>query len=654
MSPPPLDPVSELVAVRSHLYPYGVTEQYPNMVTSAGKVLSNTAHAYAECSNRGYCNRGSGTCECLYGFEGSDCGRMSCPAFNGEVCSGHGVCSSARELANLDNNIKYELWDRHFSHGCQCDAGYYGPDCSLRRCPIGYDPIYAASLSRGSRRYPAWTYTLHVPTATAGISGAYAIDFHDVYGEDWRTRALQHDATCDDVISALEDLPNNAVPEGSVRCVKTEWGAFQDLSPIMLPAATSFYGVKYSVSMTMNPGVLKQISVNRHLDDSRPTLFSTKAGSPMGTFVYPESGVAGETIDHFNDRCFGVLFKLRALTVVSGQWTVLHDLNQIETIRLKRCLHLSGGGKNNAMLTDFFQDEEFQWEAGTAERPHLVRIVPLYGVPEQSSLFQLFAGPRRSVSNESSAGRKPDDSTEYRYDFPGFLAALIYDSESEQFRLYNRFDANTMGGGNLDVQYAIQTTEGELVLSADKVRIVTSSAVKFREVDKLPTVGLYDRYAFGVASNSSRSPYYVLPFVDCETFFADNKAYTKAQQAALRLDVHCIEKGDTVMFFDTTPLRVNPAQLVSYRVDRISRLKRDKKVNIVEIKLNMGMTSNWDEGGTSEARAYIFRPIVSGEGTYTYVAECASRGHCNTETGVCDCFTGYGGVSCSDQSHIIS
>lgn len=43
------------------VYPYGTTEQYPDMVDSDGNVLTNSAHEYRECSNKGVCDRQSGT-----------------------------------------------------------------------------------------------------------------------------------------------------------------------------------------------------------------------------------------------------------------------------------------------------------------------------------------------------------------------------------------------------------------------------------------------------------------------------------------------------------------------------------------------------------------------------------------------------------------
>jgi hypothetical protein len=83
---------------------------------------------------------------------------MSCPSGTrnddlNRVCSGHGRCMSMSELAlwsssNGDaTDYKYgndandaSTWDGQRIHGCQCDTGYTGYDCSLTLCPIGDDP----------------------------------------------------------------------------------------------------------------------------------------------------------------------------------------------------------------------------------------------------------------------------------------------------------------------------------------------------------------------------------------------------------------------------------------------------------------------------------------------------------------------------------
>lgn len=151
---------NQLVLEDSTVYPYGTTEGFPLVADTAGVVIDNAAHDYAECSNKGLCDRKTGECECLPGYDGHACQRASCPTdaktvnpgsgidgtsnkafksfMTGSVfignsrvstiplknqCSGHGTCMPIEQLAFLDNNNKYDLWDKDMSMGCKCDHG---------------------------------------------------------------------------------------------------------------------------------------------------------------------------------------------------------------------------------------------------------------------------------------------------------------------------------------------------------------------------------------------------------------------------------------------------------------------------------------------------------------------------------------------------
>jgi hypothetical protein len=158
---------TDTVIKGSNMFPYGATEQFPDTDEEEG-------HFYMECSNKGLCDRSSGTCECFPGYEGSACQRASCP----NDCSGHGTCETIKELAedkedgDLDagaygergyaqytagmgdlsaiGSLKYELWDKTLTMGCKCDPGFTGPDCSLKLCRYGVDPLFIPSSHRYS------------------------------------------------------------------------------------------------------------------------------------------------------------------------------------------------------------------------------------------------------------------------------------------------------------------------------------------------------------------------------------------------------------------------------------------------------------------------------------------------------------------------
>jgi hypothetical protein len=70
-------------------------------------MYNETAHKLgAECSNFGFCDRGTGVCACRDGYTGEACQRFVCPgAGGGQVCSGHGACLTSAEAPTLALNL---------------------------------------------------------------------------------------------------------------------------------------------------------------------------------------------------------------------------------------------------------------------------------------------------------------------------------------------------------------------------------------------------------------------------------------------------------------------------------------------------------------------------------------------------------------------
>lgn len=186
------------------------------------------AHYYAECGNRGICDREKGVCECDDPFTGSGCRRLGCPS----DCSGHGTCEFIEELAadGYHKRIggafgrKYTLWDEEKIMGCRCDPGFEGHNCAKRVCPKGDDPLTIDQ------------YEMVQAIEITAVAGEGFLTYHDPYGNAWVTEKFTIDAfandatTCGNVQAALRKLPNNVLNTVAVSAA-TDYNRFVRDSP---------------------------------------------------------------------------------------------------------------------------------------------------------------------------------------------------------------------------------------------------------------------------------------------------------------------------------------------------------------------------------------------------------------------------------------
>ena len=239
-----VDSPSEVVAVNSFTYPYGTSESYPNLYDSRGGVVTQSGHAYAECSNAGICNRQTGVCECEHGFEGVACQRLVCPSYSGYwygehptlgnknmPCSGHGVCRTITSIitdaqhtpqGKTSRGDAYKLWDSQMSTACVCDAGFFGGDCHMRLCKQNVDPLYQDDFSLVSygRYYFSILYTNKTASLSDGGSGHanFRLRVFDSEGQGWVTKPIRFPAKCTTIINALTELPHRLVDPSKTRC----------------------------------------------------------------------------------------------------------------------------------------------------------------------------------------------------------------------------------------------------------------------------------------------------------------------------------------------------------------------------------------------------------------------------------------------------
>lgn len=158
---------------------------------------NDVAHGWAECSNRGLCNRGTGECKCDSGNTGAACDRSICPYVSSTdptiECNGRGRCmniktfNTYREVNGEDSALVYgtdpssvATWDAELLQTCLCDNNRYvnnqyswqGLDCAQRTCPRG-DDYETATAASGS-------YQKEIQKITCiATGGTFTLSFRD-------------------------------------------------------------------------------------------------------------------------------------------------------------------------------------------------------------------------------------------------------------------------------------------------------------------------------------------------------------------------------------------------------------------------------------------------------------------------------------------
>lgn len=176
-------------------------------------------HSYTECSSKGKCDRKAGECECVPGFEGKGCKRMSC----NDGCSGHGTCERLTKHSGYTNDAT--IWDADKIQFCDCDAGWSGDSCDQRKCKTGNDPITDPTGTTTQQQTLYVRYT--VQNAASSITGAtqagsFTLTYQDWREELWQTWPIAVNTWTENTIKqALQGLPNSAIPAVDVAALAT-------------------------------------------------------------------------------------------------------------------------------------------------------------------------------------------------------------------------------------------------------------------------------------------------------------------------------------------------------------------------------------------------------------------------------------------------
>jgi len=247
---------------------------------------NNFAHnKYSTCSNMGLCDLTLGKCACRDNFYGQACEFMACGGGMTNPCSNHGRCMSMKELATWSKKNGEEMpytygmnpnegrtWDADRVHGCLCDKGYTGYDCSQKVCPTGDDPF---------------TYDQHVEvqlmTCTA-TQGTFKLTFREE-----TTAPIQWNANADEIRDALMLLPT--LVAGGVTWQKSSRNSWPIHPKVENGATTEVINyplrVYFKLDTDMPYGVIEQVKPPKYplAGDPRPWMPHFLADGHNTTFL---------------------------------------------------------------------------------------------------------------------------------------------------------------------------------------------------------------------------------------------------------------------------------------------------------------------------------------------------------------------------------
>jgi len=684
------------VVDNSFNYPYGTTEQFPQMEDSDLNVLENSAHFYMECSNKGKCDRSTGQCACYDGYDGVACQRASCPGYPNS-CSGHGVCKTIKQLATADNNNIYELWDKDKTMGCYCDQGYFGPDCSQRACKAGVDPLYLDDTS--TVKYSIFDFATLVTTKNTDETptnklfsdgqynskqGYWAIRFFDYSGEDWLTAPIVAGAECSDIIAALEDLPNNVIPPGKTFCTRAHRGVTTPTAQGAFDGNNTFdaqhpnfvngeenrnlhnhpYQIYYNMAIweAATSPLLAEIS-----PDTELSMF-TEISSPEAA----AAAAAGETTT--STELFGYIYRLKFYgnpgklpepsieVYLDGKRPSLvaastESQDGIDADLSGKVITKVWTDGQQGEFNDYFADH---CDGVTVTIDITAQKLASLTTDEMKLLKRCLGDSDFDTSNNQDVFNWDTGSVYYPHLIKltrsvttvvdgGYYAALWYDEDVEEFKLVNPF--RTPDEFETD-EYEIYTTKGTFALTSNHSQAIFSFASK----NIYMVNATYDQVA-GQEYDGD---------VSCE--IGNNNA------VKMQYIFHCVNKTDIITPLSWDTPAANPAYINLYTAERLvhtalrwdpaalfasDNIQVDADSGVVSHfmthVINTDISTNWGTKigeGVAYPVFHLYKFFPAQASTYTYVAPCSNRGICDNSAGVCSCFPGYTNDNCDTQSSL--
>jgi hypothetical protein len=627
-----------------------------------GQPYANDLRYYSECSNVGVCDRKTGLCDCMPGFTGAGCRRQICP----NQCSGHGDCRYVADLAtDISPQIegrtdrKYDMWDGKKAQACKCDPMYTGADCSLRTCARGDDPL--TNHTNWHELATGGVVKVHVQqnevqklmlNGVNDVSGNFVLEYIDQFNETWSTRPIRVENNVG-TTQTVSLVANNAGSyfEGPtyVQKMLNTWGSEATSSP---GGGTSTYycpfndpacqkecpfgqGYKFGDRLYIT-GTTSQTTSIFFVTAATPCRLTVEP-APVTTTIPQITSIkllsSGTGIEPLIGRG-GVLQALRALPN-----RVIPDITVTERIR--------SNSKKEFDITFNHQDNSGD-QRNIRCRPHGCDV---------DGCQPRYQGLRKSIATIAINADSTDLYDQY----------LTFTSNSGVAD-----DTISMAGSN--VMFANRLAVGDIILVEGTtlntglsytINAVSSNTITVNEnvVAETYTSGLVYLHATRLFGEGSQSFDLSVASGLTEHYAAGSSGWHSIARnnrisydilASGQVEFQSSSTDDTfddVMVGDVISLTAtSDSAWNGFKDNEFEVVAIDTEVHIVH-PLNITLTTATSAFRVvREAGSCNVTEMIKGT---KEMALCGNRGNCNANTGLCECFPGYHGTSCSNQETLV-
>jgi hypothetical protein len=572
------------------------------------------------------------------------------------------------------------------------------------------------STANGATDDPKTASTAKITLASAiPKTGAGSADYHkivantkiEVKGSDCENRGVYTVMSFDGTdIYVWEDWTSGE-PAVSGTCTINLYNANLPTTATRLTLSGDIYRIKFFG----NPGKLQQPEIVTHLDGKRNSLMSTAYTSSTETTGEPDEtelvitkvftdGQQGEDNDYFADHCDGVTVTVQHANIVPDQvlstgysgsqlyadgnianaarWTLLADAT--ETSLLKKCL-------GDSDMTSTNNVEIHNWDHGSADFPHLIKLVrTVTSITDGGYYVAIYwDGAEFVMLNPFTPPDALETDVYEVYTTQGTLARVSAKAQAyfgfgqKKVITTNTFRAGEEPGWDGDVS----CETGANSVHASRLAFAGDSDVNRKDDMNVMFINDIETTVGGTSEGMAQT-------------------YIKA----------CVNKTDMVTFLNYDYPALNSPKINLYTVDRLvkDKVTRSKSLrygsgvfslaagsgngidtgaeydghsdsNAADDKAILGnpyedmhfgtnvmtldLSTNWavelnhNSSHSTPLNAaafatpyYIYKFIPAVDSTYEYVAECSNRGLCDSETGTCECFTGYTNDACDQQDSL--